>query len=163
MTRKIQVAESTQKPIRVAASSQPRVEPQQIEAALGAEASVERLEEVLAPVTLLALREELASRRQPSGGRPGLSGVTRRVKIPLSDKEWLELEELAAAVSSPGFAPSAGQVASVLLTSALRVVATQLLETAARGPGSPLGRELAALTAAEVAHGVPEASHGSEE
>ena len=39
------------------------------------------------------------------GSETALAGVTRRAKIPLSDEEWVRLEELAAAVSSPGFAP----------------------------------------------------------
>jgi hypothetical protein len=79
----------------------------------------------LAPITLFAVREELVQRLQSSGGRPGLAGTTRRAKIPLSDEEWLRLEELAASLSSPGFAPSAGQVASVLLTLSLDAVASR--------------------------------------
>src|SRR4051794_33102757 len=88
------------------------------------------LERALAPITLFALREELGQRLQSSGGRPGLVGTTRRVKIPLSDQEWLQLEALAA----PGFAPSAGQVASVLLSLCVRSVASQVSGV----PGSPL-------------------------
>jgi hypothetical protein len=128
----------------------PRVEPARVQEALGADASAERLEEALAPVTLFALREELVKRLQSSGGRPALAGATRRAKIPLNDEEWLQLEELAAAVSSPGFAPSAGQVASVLLTLSLHSVASQT------GPGqfsSTLLRELAARVAAEAPPG----------
>src|SRR5262245_599762 len=133
MTRKIRVAASTQAPLRVKASSQPRVEPQQVASALGAEPAAERLDEVLAPITLFALRQELVNRLQSSGGRPGLSGVTRRAKIPLGDKEWLDLEELAAAISSPGFTPSAGQVASVLLSLSVQVVGRRLSEASPEG------------------------------
>jgi hypothetical protein len=40
-------------------------------------------------------------------------------KVPVSAAQWKRLEELAAAVSEPGFSPSAGQVANVLLAWAL--------------------------------------------
>jgi hypothetical protein len=150
VTRRIHVTPSTQQPLRVKASSLPRIEASQVAAALGAEPVAERLEEALAPITLFAVREELRKRLHSSGGRPALSGVTRRAKIPLSDQEWLQLEELAAAVSSADFAPSAGQVASVLLTLSMRSVASQVSRSSS---DSPLARELAALAAAESDEG----------
>jgi hypothetical protein len=149
MTKRIRTTERTLKPLRDTSVVLPRVEASHIEVALGAESSAERLEHVLAPITLFAVREELVKRLQSSGGRPALSGTTRRAKIPLSDAEWLELEEIAAAISAPGFAPSAGQVASVLLTLSVRSVASRISRAGARS--SPLSRELAALTAAEAA------------
>src|SRR5262245_56989198 len=103
MTRRIRTTEPTLPPIRDTSATLPRIEAADVQAALGAETSGERLENVTAPVTLFALREELVRRLQSSGGRPALAGVDRRVKIPLSDKEWLLLEELAAEVSSLGF------------------------------------------------------------
>jgi hypothetical protein len=147
MTRKIKPAETTLKPVRDIGPALRRIEPDRVQEALGAEPAAEGLAAVLAPVTLFAVRAELARRLQSSGGRPGLSGVSRRAKIPLSDQEWLELEELAAAISAPGFAPTAGQVASVLLTLSLHAVAAR-----AAGPGqlpSPIARELAAVAAPE--------------
>jgi hypothetical protein len=152
MTKRIRTSEPTLKPIRDAGTALPRVESGRVAAALGAEASVEKLEDVLAPITLFAVREELVRRLHSSGGRPALSGTTRRAKIPLSDEEWLELEEMAAAISSPGFAPSAGQVASVLLTLSVHSVASQVSKGSTES-SSPLTRELAALTAAEAAQG----------
>jgi hypothetical protein len=125
MTRKIRVVGPTLKAIRDVSSTLPRIDPAAVQAALGAEADTETLEEVLAPLTLFAVREELINRLQSRGGRPALAGTTRRAKIPLTDQEWLQLEELAAAVASSGFSPSAGQVASVLLSSALRCVASR--------------------------------------
>jgi hypothetical protein len=149
MTKPIKTSERTLKPIRDTGPALPRVEPAHVQEALGAEPAGEGLQEALAPVTLFALREELFRRLQSSGGRPGLTGTTRRAKIPLSDPQWLELEELAAAVSSPGFAPSAGQVASVLLTLSLQAVVSRLGQSAPGQPRSPLVRELAAIAAAE--------------
>jgi hypothetical protein len=131
----------------------PRLEPSEVAAALGAEPCAEGLEGALGPITLFALRQELFQRLQSSGGRPGLSGTTRRAKIPLSDQQWLQLEELAAAVSSPGFAPSAGQVASVLLTLSLEAVGSRVAQAGTGASGSPLVRQLAARTAAETRRG----------
>jgi hypothetical protein len=150
MTRKIHPGESTFPVIRDTSPTPPRIDPARIAEALGAEPSGERLQGALAPVTLFALREELINRLQSSGGRPGLAGATRRAKIPLNDQEWLKLEELAAAVSSPGFSPSAGQIASVLLTLSLHAVTAKVASgTAAKS----LVRELADAVAAESSHG----------
>ncbi len=151
MTKRIRTSEATLGLVRDAGPSMPRIEATQVQEALGAEAPAEGLIGVLAPISLFALRDELARRLQSSGGRPALSGTTRRAKIPLSDQEWLQLEELAAAVSSPGFAPSAGQVASVLLTLSLRAVAARLAESPSGQSRSALVRELTALTAREPA------------
>jgi hypothetical protein len=143
MTKKLRTSEATLRPIRDTGTPLPRVDPHQVQQALGAEVSTEGLAEALAPVTLFALREELVSRLQSSGGRPGLAGATRRAKIPLRDDEWDKLEELAAALASPGFAPSAGQVASVLLTLSLHCIAARV---ASAPSSSSLVRELQGLT-----------------
>jgi hypothetical protein len=66
------------------------------------------------------------------------------VKIPVGDREWRQLEELAASLAEGGFTPSAGQVASVLLTLSLRsldergpeAVRTELREKVASQTGS---------------------------
>jgi hypothetical protein len=99
-----------------------------VKQALGAEESGASLLEALGPLTLFAVRQELANRLHSSGGRPALAGTTRRAKIPLSDAEWVQLEELAAALATPGFAPSAGQVASVLLSLSLHAVAPRVAD-----------------------------------
>jgi len=142
MSKQIRTTEPTPRTVLDAGPSPRRVDPRDVASALGAEASGASLEDALTPVTLFALREELLGRLQSSGGRPGLAGATRRVKIPLSDTEWLELEELAAAITSPGFAPSAGQVASVLLSLSAHSVAARV-----SGSGSPLVNELTARLA----------------
>jgi hypothetical protein len=150
MAKKIRTTESTAKVIRDTSAPLTHVTPAAVQAALGAEPSDQKLEEALAPITLFAIRSELLGRLQSSGGRPGLSGTSRRVKIPLGDAEWAELEELAAVISAPGFCPSAGQIASVLLSLSVRTVISQV----ARAPtptASPLARDLAARTAAAPA------------
>jgi hypothetical protein len=153
MTKKIKPTEATLKPIRDTGPILARVEPAQVQKALGAEPATEALADALAPVTLFTIREELVRRLQSSGGRPGLSGVSRRAKIPLSDEEWLELEELATAISSPGFAPTAGQVASVLLTLSLHSVATRAASSPPEQASSPVAQELAAIVAADHGEG----------
>jgi hypothetical protein len=132
MTGKIRHSRPALKTIRNSGSTLSRVEANEIAAALGAEPCAEKMDHAVSPITLLVVRQELVNRLQSSGGRPALSDVTRRAKIPLSDAEWLKLEELAAAVASPGFAPTAGQVASVLLSLSLRVVAAQRGKRSAR-------------------------------
>lgn len=139
MNKRIHASEPGPKLLRDTAPPARRIEPADVATAVGAEASAATLEDALAPVTLLALRQELLNRLQSNGGRPGLAGATRRVKIPLSDAEWMELEELALAISSPGFAPSAGQVASVLLTLSARSVAAHV-----SAASSTLAHEVAA-------------------
>lgn len=75
-----------------------------------------------------------------------MSGTSRRVKIPLADREWADLEELAASVTGLGFKPSAGQIASVLLALSVRSVVAQVAWSPEFAT-SPLGRELAAQSA----------------
>lgn len=125
MTNEIRATETTLRPIRDTSSSLPPIGAEQVRKALGAEETAEGLAKMLAPVTLFAVREELVKRLQSSGGRPALAGTTRRAKIPLSDEQWMQLEELAAVMTESGFAPSAGQVASVLLSLSLHAVLSQ--------------------------------------
>jgi hypothetical protein len=103
-----------------------RIAPAQIAAALGAEPVPESQIGSGSPLALLAVRQEMARRLQSSGGRPALTGTTRRVKIPLSDEEWRQLEAIAHAIAAADCAPSAGQVASVLLNLALQSVLADL-------------------------------------
>lgn len=99
----------------------PRVDPAQVTAALGAEPTpFARLETAVAPLTIAAIREELYRRLQSTGGRPALEGADRRAKIPLGAEQWELLERIAAEVATEGYTPSAGQVASVVLSMALR-------------------------------------------
>jgi hypothetical protein len=100
----------------------PRVDPTRVAEALGAEATGLMLGIGGSPLSVFQIRQELMRRLQSSGGRPSLSGTSGRKKIPLSDAQWRELEEIASDVASPGFSPSAGQIASVLLTLSLRSV-----------------------------------------
>jgi hypothetical protein len=96
-------------------SAAPSVDPTRVAAALGAESTEDRLGIPGNPVSLFRIRAELHRRLQSSGGRPSLKDAERRIKIPVSDAQWKELEALASSFGDMGFTPSAGQVASVLL------------------------------------------------
>ncbi|MDQ2733298.1 MAG: hypothetical protein M3Y56_16740 [Armatimonadota bacterium] len=148
MIKRIRASETALEVVRDTGASLPFIEPGEVEVALGGESSIQLHEDTLAPITLFAVREELMKRLHSSGGRPALTGTDRRAKIPLGDKEWLTLEELAAAISSPSFAPSAGQVASVLLSLCVQRVAPQISRSANHSL-SPLAQELADHTAAK--------------
>jgi len=126
MAGKIIDTGAAERRIKDTGAAYPRLDPAEVAKALGAEGPGTNLEFTLGPISLLALRQELARRLQSSGGRPALEGVDRRAKIPISDEQWSQLEKIAAAVSTSDCAPTAGQVASVLLSSALQAVAVQL-------------------------------------
>jgi len=142
MTKRIRPTDTTLPRIRDTSESLSRLAPVQIQEALDAESADETLSAALAPLSLRNVREELLKRLQSSGGRPALSGTTRRAKIPLSDEEWAKLEEFAAAIATPGFAPSAGQVASVLLSLSLDSIASRL---GSQPAASSLAREFQTL------------------
>ena len=122
MITRIRSTSPTEPIIRNTSPTEPRLDPRLVAKALGAEVTGVRLEKALAPITLAVVRAELFRRLRTSGGRPGLSDTSRRNKIPLSDQQWAELEKLAAMLATDELSPSAGQVASVLLSSALRCV-----------------------------------------
>jgi hypothetical protein len=150
MSRRVHVTGSSQPRIQIAGNAQPRVDPSQVAAALGAELIPTKVDAKGGPLTVYALRAELLRRRHSSGGRPGIAGASQRVKIPLSDRDWTELEKLAALLTESGFSPSPGQIASVLLHVAIRSV-THLNDDAANGGKlvDAIAQELAASGASE--------------
>ena len=105
--------------IRDTGETLPRIEHSRITEALRAEPS-ELLHRITGgPLSLFQVKQELSRRLLSTGGRPSLSGTSVRKKVPLSDNQWEVLEEIASEVASPGFAPSPGQIASVLLALSL--------------------------------------------
>ncbi|MBL8795095.1 MAG: hypothetical protein JNM56_14395, partial [Planctomycetia bacterium] len=98
MTKQIRDIGPAEKRIRDIGAAYPPLDPAEVAKALGAESANAKLEFKLGPISLLAVRQELARRLQSSGGRPALEGVDRRAKIPLSDEQWVQLEKVAAAV-----------------------------------------------------------------
>jgi hypothetical protein len=125
MSQRITTTGNTQPRIRTTGNAQPRIDHAQVAAALGAERVEGTIEGNPGVVALYALRSELLRCRQSSGGRPGIAGTSQRLKIPLSDHDWTELEGLAGQLAEAGFAPSPGQIASVLLHAAIQSVKEQ--------------------------------------
>jgi hypothetical protein len=151
MAKRIQTSEPTVKRLQAIEPTARRLEPRVVAEALGAEPVPERIEGRAGPVTLYALRQELIRRRQSRGGRPGIEGTSFRAKIPLNDEDWQRAEALAKSLSVEGFSPSAGQVASVLLSLALRSVTTAPKEEVQEQAGyeAALAKELATRLTAE--------------
>ena len=112
-----------QPPVRIHDTSRtlPRVDPQMVARALGADAVLDVLDGG-SPFSLAAVRQELARRLKSSGGRPALEGSVRRQKIPLSDNEWDRLERLSSVFADSGVRATAGQVARILLSLILEKV-----------------------------------------
>lgn len=129
MGKKIITKGTTGKRIEDVGSRSRRIDPAIVARALGAEGSGTGLELKGGPISLFQLRAVLAERLQSRGGRPALEGANRRVKIPVSERQWRELEELAATLSDQEFSPSAGQVASVLLSLAIPRAKRELKRT----------------------------------
>ena len=149
MDKRIKTTEPTVKRIQTSEPTVRRLDPQTVAEALGGEPVSGHVEGRPGPLTLHVLREELLRRRQSSGGRPGLEGTNLRAKVPLNNQDWSRLEELAASLSTVGFAPSAGQVASVLLSIALRSLAQdqQSQEHTSQEYAALIARELVAQQA----------------
>lgn len=110
---------STVPKLVIKSSTLPKLDPAEVAKALGAKPTSSKVENAQGPITLFALRQELFRRLTSSGGRPALPDADKVGKVPLNEKQWARLEELAAAISEDGFSPSAGQVANVLLGWAL--------------------------------------------
>lgn len=115
MAKKIVTTDPGPRRIRDISPGAPRIDPAIVAEALGAEATDIAPGRRGSPVFSFQVRTELLNRLRSSGGRPSLEGATRRVKIPVTDSQWQQLEDLAASFTDLGFVPSAGQVASVLL------------------------------------------------
>jgi hypothetical protein len=119
MSEKYIIVETPTKKIICTSPTMPKLDPAEVAKALGAKPAPVKVAEGLGPISLFAVRQELFRRLQSNGGRPGLPDADKVAKVPVSETQWKRLEELAAAIATPGFSPSAGQVANVLLTWAL--------------------------------------------
>ncbi len=121
MAKKIAVTDSASGHIRDVGPAAARIDHAFVANALGAEDAGIALRTDVGPISSFQLRVELASRLHSSGGRPALKDAERRIKVPVTESQCRELEELAASLADLEFAPSAGQIASVLLSLSLRL------------------------------------------
>lgn len=131
MVRRIALTDSPTRRINITASPTRRVSADAVAKGLGAEIVGPAPAQGKSPASFLAVREEAFHRLRSTGGRPGLEGAERK-KIPLLNKDWRAIEKVASHISEPGFHPSAGQVASILLTLVLREMDAPSLEAAVK-------------------------------
>ncbi len=122
MARIVHSKSPTLKRVRHVGPTLPRVEADDVAAALGGEILQETVPGGGSPPALFALRQYLLERVRSGGGRPALVGATRRQKIPLSDAEWARLEAIAGAMSRAGVRATPGQVAGALLHQTLEQI-----------------------------------------
>lgn len=124
---------STLPKLNIKPSTIQKLDPAEVAKALGAKPTGLTTEAALGPITLFALRQELFRRLTSTGGRPGLPDADKVGKVPLREEQWAKLDALAAAISEPGFSPSAGQVANVLLVWALDQLGPDAIKNLAAG------------------------------
>lgn len=132
MAKRIGLAESAARRFVVKASPTRRISMDAVAKALGADIIAPAPRRTGSPADFAAIREEVFRRLRSTGGRPGLEG-TQPKKIPLSDEDWKRVERVVDHISEPGFKPSVGQVAGVLLSIVLRDVVASLEATVKRG------------------------------
>lgn len=121
MARRIALTDSKSRRVIVKSASARRLPLIDVGKKLGAEMVDAKPGRTGSPTDFAAVREEIFQRLRSTGGRPGLAG-TEPKKIPLTKSEWRKVEQVAHHISEPGFNPSVGQVASVLLSIVLRNV-----------------------------------------
>ena len=123
MTTRIRTTGKKATRIRTTGIKAERLEPAAFAAAIGAQPVT--VDELANPrsALFLAMMASLESRRQSTGGRPGLEGIDKRVKIPVSNRDWKSLEEIASKLAKPGSAPSPSQIASVVMSMAIEAIA----------------------------------------
>jgi hypothetical protein len=119
MTNRVVLTDATNPRVVLADAPKPRVATADIATALGAADVTGAPAQGGSPVSWYAIRAEVANRLRSTGGRPGLPGAEPR-KVTLTREEWEMVRDLADAIAQPGFRPSAGQVAGVLLGRAIR-------------------------------------------
>jgi hypothetical protein len=119
MTNRVVLTDAGKPHVILTDAPKPRADNADIATALGAAEIAEAPAQGGSPVSWYAIRSEVADRLRSTGGRPGLPGAEPR-KVTLTQEEWDMVRDLAEAVAAPGFHPSAGQVAGVLLGRAIR-------------------------------------------
>ena len=111
--------------IAVSGPTKRRVDRSGLAEALGAAVTTSVQHTVDTPLGFIAIRQALMDNRRSTGGRPGFADVERR-KIPVPASVWREVSEAAATLAEPGFKPSPAQVASAILSIAVRRFGPQL-------------------------------------
>lgn len=117
MAKRIALTGTTNRQIVLKDTAARRISPSDVGDRLGAE-SVGAAPAMRSRLTFAAVRQEAFQRLKSTGGRRGLEGAERK-KIPLTHRDWQIVERVADHIAEPGFRPSPGQVASILLSMTL--------------------------------------------
>jgi hypothetical protein len=122
--KRIKIVGPREQTVRSTTPTAKAIDPEVLAQSLGAHyvGSVDGDGSSLSNPAFAGLRRRLLSALRSTGGRPGLAGTERRQKIPMTDRDWKQLEDLAALLCSDGFAPTPGQVAGQLLHDAIEQV-----------------------------------------
>jgi hypothetical protein len=131
MSHRLILTDKTKRRVLLTDTTKRRVNVADLAAALGASEVVPAPASGGSPVAWFAVREEVARRLRSTGGRPGLPDAEPR-KVTLTQEEWDMVREVTDTMAEPGFRPSAGQVAGVLLGQAIRSAHASLPGTATR-------------------------------
>ncbi len=115
--------------VSVGGNMKDRVAPEVVHDALGAAEAVKLALADESPLGFTAIRQELFGALRSTGGRPGFADADRR-KVPVTEPVWRFVSDAAEKMSIPGFRPSAAQVASAILTMAVRRMAPDAMREA---------------------------------
>ena len=107
------------KRLKVGGKPAPRVEIDDVASALGAIPVSNGTVSKGSPINFFVLRREMIARMESTGGRPSLSGATRRQKVSLQESEWQCLVHIADELKLSGLKVTPGQVAGMLLRQVL--------------------------------------------
>ena len=125
-------------------SRNPRIDPAELAAGLGATPCGSRVSGSLDPIALAELGTQLLNRLRSSGGRPALADATVNCRVPLSAEDIKTLESMVAQIGEPtGAKPSVGQLASVMVRMHLNALKNTLEPALAADAGKQdLDREI---------------------
>lgn len=127
MTRNNDQSGRTKRRVVLTGPTKRRVDRTGLAQALGAAEIVTVTSADDTPLGFVAVRQRLMDSLRSTGGRPGIPEAERR-KIPVTETVWRAIADTAAGMAEPGFHPSPAQVASVILTIAVRHLTPDLRE-----------------------------------
>lgn len=94
--------------------------------ALGASRSIPVMtSQLMTPLDVLALREEVAQRIHSTGGRPTDPEWTIQRQVPFRPETWKTLQQMAVDLQASGASASPAQLAALFIEHAVRAISLQ--------------------------------------